>query len=166
MFVRFQAEEFGKERMNNEKQIVGWREWVELADFENCPIKAKLDIGARTSALHTSFIERYEEHGIAMVRFGVKPYRKDESIEIVCTAPVVDERIVINSGGVQENRLVITTMVKLEENSWPIELTLTNRKKMKFRMLLGRTALAGRYIVDPSLSYTMGRRKLKKCKRT
>lgn len=150
--------------MHNTKLIVGWREWVELPEFNNCPIKAKLDIGARTSALHTSFIEQYEDKGILMVRFGIKPYRKDESVEIVCSAPVVDERIIINSGGVPESRLVIKSLVKLGDNSWPIELTLTSRDTMKFRMLLGRTALAGQYIVDPSLSYTQGRRKMKKGK--
>jgi len=149
--------------MFNEKRIVGWREWVELTDCSNCAIKAKLDTGARTSALHTSFIERYEENGLAMVRFGIKPYRKDESVEIICISRVIDERIVINSGGAQENRLVIESTVKLGKHSWPIEITLTSRDEMKFRMLLGRTALAGLYSVDPSLSYTTGRHKLKKC---
>lgn len=151
--------------MHNEKKIVGWREWVELSDFDNCAIKAKLDTGARTSALHTSFTERYEDNGLAMVRFGVKPYRKDESYEIICTSPVIDQRIVINSGGAQENRLVIAVQVQLGDIRWPIEITLTRRDDMKFRMLLGRTALAGQYIVDPSLSYSLGRRNLKKGKR-
>lgn len=148
--------------MKSEKEAVGWREWLDLPDLGGCAIKAKLDTGARTSALHTSFIEKYEEDGIAMVRFGIRPYRKNEEYELECRAPIVDERVVVNSGGAKENRIVIETLVKLGDNCWPVEITLTSRDQMKFRMLLGRTALAGKYVVDPSLSYIFGRRKIKR----
>ena len=138
---------------------VGWREWVDLPDLALSDIKAKVDTGARTSAIHAFAIEPYREGGVLRVRFRIQPAHRDNRIEQLCHAEVLDARQVKNSGGVSEERYVIGTTLKLGDNSWPIELTLTARDNMKFRMLLGRTALNGRALVNPERSYLTGRRK-------
>lgn len=143
--------------MKDSKLIVGWREWLALPALNIPAIKAKIDTGARTSALHAVFTERFEQDGKAMVRFGVHPLHSSAAIEIVCTAPLLDERVVTNSGGQSELRYVIETLIGFQGVTWPAEVTLTNRENMKFRMLLGRTALAGRFLVDPAASFLGGR---------
>ncbi len=132
---------------------VGWREWLALPDLSIPTIKAKIDTGARTSALHTYFVEEYVEDDISMVRFGMHPFQKREDYEIVCSAKVFDRRVVTDSGGHKEERIVIKTPVKIAEKQWTIEITLTNRENMYFRMLLGRTAMKGNVVVDPAKSF-------------
>ncbi len=137
---------------------IGWREWVSLPELNISTIKSKIDTGARTSALHAFFVEPYEENGFEMVRFGVHPLQKRDDIEIICECPVKDYRQISDSGGHQEMRYVIETQVMLGDRNWPIEMTLTNRDSMKFRMLLGRTAMKD-IVVIPSKSYLFGRPK-------
>lgn len=135
------------------KKILGWREWVALPILGVAAIKAKVDTGARTSALHAFRVEEFGESGVRMVRFVIHPYQRRTDIEVTCVAPVIDERSVSDSGGHREMRLVILTDVQVGDESWPIEMTLTNRDNMGFRMLLGRSALLGRFWVDTELSY-------------
>ncbi|MEN7341553.1 MAG: ATP-dependent zinc protease [Pseudomonadota bacterium] len=137
---------------------VGWREWVDLPDLGLSGIKAKVDTGARTSALHAFAVEPYRDGGVLRARFRIQPAHRDNRIERLCDAEVVDQRSVKNSGGDSELRLVIGTTLALGDHSWPIELTLTARDNMKFRMLLGRTAINGRALVNPERSYLTGRR--------
>jgi hypothetical protein len=139
-----------------DRVLIGWREWVSLPELNIERIKAKIDTGARTSALHAFFVEPFEEDGIEMVRFGVHPLQKRLDIEVVCEYPVKDYRQVSDSGGHKEMRYVIETTVQLGEKSWPIEMTLTNRDSMKFRMLIGRTAM-NNIAVLPDRSYLFGR---------
>lgn len=139
--------------MATERKIIGWREWVSLPELGVAAIKAKVDTGARTSALHAYFVEPYHEDGVLMVKFGIHPEQNSTETELICTARVKDERMVTDSGGHSESRYVIETMISLGDESWSAELTLTNRDTMGFRMLLGRTAMANRYVVDPDASY-------------
>lgn len=147
-------------RLDKKIPLLGWREWVSLPALGITHIKAKVDTGARTSALHAFANEIYYERGVKMVRFKLHPWQKRTDIEQSCAAEVSDERVVSDSGGHRERRLVIVTKVCLDEHCWPIEMTLTNRDNMQFRMLLGRTAIRGLYAVDPSASYLVGAKPL------
>ena len=129
------------------KGRLGWREWVALPELGIERLKCKVDTGARTSALHAFYVETYRKDGVARVKFAIHPLqgRTDRAIE--CDTPIADQRIVSDSGGHKETRVVVETIVSLGGTSWPIELTLTNRDTMQFRMLLGRTAINGRYLL-------------------
>ncbi len=140
----------------HDKKLIGWREWVALSELGLSRIKAKVDTGARTSALHAFYAERFQSKGRDRVRFRVHPKQGRRDIEIECVTDLVGVREVRDSGGHLEARMVIQTPVTVGDQTWPIELTLTDRDIMKFRMLLGRTALRGKFIVDPGRSFIQG----------
>jgi len=142
--------------------IIGWREWVGLPGLGIKAIKAKVDTGARSSSLHAFNLRQSERDGVTWVHFLVHPVqrRTDETIEV--EAPVLDFRSVRSSSGKAETRPVIVTEVALFGTAWPVELTLASRDQMGFRMLLGRQAFRGRFLVDAGKSYYGGKPKRKK----
>lgn len=135
------------------KKTVGWREWVALPDFAIKRIKAKFDTGARTSALHASKITPFTKDGAAYVRFVVHPLQRQRKPAKTCVALVIDHRRIMDSGGRSEERYVVRTTLKVGLSAWPVELSLTNRDQLGFRMLIGRQALRRRYVVDPARSF-------------
>lgn len=141
---------------------IGWREWVSLPDLAVPPIKAKVDTGARTSSLHAFDLREVVRDGQAYVRFVIHPEQRRSEPAIEVELPLVTRRPVRDSGGREESRPVVVTTIELLGRTWPIELTLTRRDAMGFRMLLGRQAIRGRFVVDPGSSFRAGRRPRKK----
>jgi hypothetical protein len=141
---------------------VGWREWVDLPAFGVTRVKAKVDTGARTSTLHAINIHYVSKHGAAYVRFDVHPQQRDTKRILRCEAPLAEERYVTDSGGTRTLRPVIVTELIIGGARFAAELTLISRAEMGFRMLLGRQALKGRFVVDPGRSYLASRTPKKK----
>lgn len=135
------------------KPLVGWREWVSLSELGIEKIKAKIDTGARTSALHAFALRPFKEGNQQKISFDIHPLQRNDNVIITCTASVIDKRLVSDSGGHKEERYVILTPLTLGHETWLIELTLTERDTMLFRMLIGRTAIRRRYLVDPGRSF-------------
>lgn len=139
------------------KPVIGWREWVALPDLAIEHVKVKVDTGARSSAIHASNLELFKKRGETWARFDVHPIQRDTTTTVSAQARVLDQRAVRDSGGKSERRVVIETTLRFMDESWPIELTLTSRDNMGFRMLLGREAVRGRFTVDPGRSFVGGR---------
>ncbi len=137
---------------------LGWREWVSLPDLGLGHIKAKVDTGARTSAIHAFSVRTFSEDGRERVEFLVHPIQKDTDTVVTCLADVLDRRVVSDSGGHKEERIVIKTQLDIGGHAWPIEATLTARDDMLFRMLIGRTAINKRAVVNPARSYVVGKK--------
>jgi len=132
---------------------VGWREWVGLPELTPVRVKAKVDTGALTSALHAWDIELHERDGVPVATFEVHPRQRSARDAVRVTAPLVDTREVRSSDGRVEERPTVRTLVRIGDHAFHADLTLTSRDAMGFRMLLGRRALQGRYLVDPGASY-------------
>ena len=133
-----------------DKLTFGWEEWVALPDLGLPAIKAKVDTGARTSALHAHDIEVFGPASKPKVRFNVHPISGRDDISITCSAPLIDRREVTSSNGESEHRFVIATTIEVNGQSWPIDVTLTNRASMTSRMLLGRQALTDHITISPT----------------
>lgn len=142
-----------KEEQGAQPFSAGWREWCALPELHLPAIKAKMDTGARTSAIHAFDIEAFTQDNSLWVRFNAHPIQGDEDLQVQCVAPVVDQRPIMSSTGHKEQRYIIATQVQFGSHTWNIELSLSNREPMRFRLLIGREALKGRVVVDPKHSY-------------
>jgi hypothetical protein len=139
-----------------EPLTLGWREWLALPSFGVGAIKAKLDTGARSSSLCVDSIEPFELEGRLGVRFLLRTRRRAGRV-VACEAPVIDRRPVTDSGGHTTERWFIRTEIVLAAERFETDINLTDRRAMLFPLLLGRSALGGRFRVDPALSYTHAR---------
>lgn len=142
--------------MLERKIILGSEEWCSLPELGIPSIKARVDSGAKTSALHAINIAPFKKDGQNWVKFDINPIQNNVKTIIHCEAPLVDKRVVKSSSGFREQRYVIQTPLDIGNSKWVIEMTLTNRDSMGFRMLLGREAMSGRVLVDPEQQYLLG----------
>ena len=142
--------------MPQKKVILGSEEWCSLPDLGIPAIKARVDSGAKTSALHAINIAPFVKDDLNWVKFDINPIQNNQKTVIHCQALLIDKRIVKSSSGFREQRYVIQTQITVGLDTWPIEVTLTNRDSMGFRMLLGREAMSGRILVDPEEKYLLG----------
>jgi hypothetical protein len=137
--------------------FLGWREWVALPEFGIAQIKTKIDTGARSSALHAETLDPYTKGGENWLMFTVQPKQKQSDLVIECHALIKDRRMVSDSGGHKQRRYVIETQLLFGHHLIQAEITLTNRDSMRFRMLLGRTAMNKHFFIDPNASYLQGK---------
>lgn len=140
-----------------DKLIIGRNEWCQLPQLNIPAIKTKIDTGAKTSALHALNIESKQEQGTSYVYFDVNPVQGNDKLVIHCKAPIIDNRYITSSNGHKEHRYVINTLFGIGKHLWQIELTLSNRDPMRYRMLLGREAMSHRVLVNPSVSCIHGK---------
>ncbi|WP_019509570.1 RimK/LysX family protein [Pleurocapsa sp. PCC 7319] len=133
--------------------IIGWREILSLPELNVDHVKAKIDTGARSSALHAFHCQEFKLQDRSMIRFQIHPIQHNNQQTILAEAELLEYRKVRNSGGQAQIRPVILTPIKLGEHQWQVELTLTNRDVMGFRMLLGRQAVRNRFLVNPGKSF-------------
>lgn len=136
--------------------IAGWEEWISLPELGVFAIKAKVDTGAKTSALHAVDIKPYEKDGARRVKFTVHPLPERDDIAIHCDTQIIDVREITSSNGETEERFIIRSPFRINGVEWPVEISLTNREEMKFRMLIGRSTMSGRMVVDPDRSLLCG----------
>lgn len=141
----------------NEKLLLGRSEWCGLPDLDIPAIKAKIDTGAKTSAIHAFNIRTHTDNGQAWVDFELHPLQANNDVIIQCQAAIIDERSIMSSNGHKEHRYVIKTPITIGQQQWEIEVTLSNRDPLKYRMLLGRESLSNRTLVDPSLNCNQGK---------
>jgi len=146
-----------KKKTKKTRPMIGWREWADLPDFDVAGINAKIDTGAKSSAMHAFRIRETVIDGAEYVEFFLHPVQRRKKPEVFCRAPLVDRRVIRSSNGQEEERYVIETRLRLGGRFWKIELTLTNRDAMGFRLLLGRDALRRKFIIDPGASYLLDR---------
>ncbi len=142
-----------KRRVDEQKQVIGWREWVQLPDLGVAEMKVKVDTGADNSSLHAFNVERFERDGTEYVRFEIHPKQRSRRPSIQCEAPLAMEKKVKNPGGRSELRPVIRTTVVVAGVELSALVNLTSRDEMGFRMLLGRRAVRNKFFVDPGRSY-------------
>lgn len=140
-------------RLKATTPMIGWREWVALPELHIQKIKAKIDTGARTSVVHAFSIRPVKHRHKDRIHFNIHPIQHNKSYVVACTADMIGKRLITDSGGHVEERYVIQTPITIASYTWVIEITLTERENMLFRMLLGRSALRKRFIINPARSF-------------
>ncbi len=150
----------GHQTPSNSSLHIGWQEWCALPKLHLPAIKAKIDTGAKTSVLHAADIHPFHRRGKEYVQFIVHPIQRSLKYPVPCTALVIDRRTIMNTGGSQETRYIILSTLVLGEKTWDIEISLTNRELLSFRLLLGRDALKNT-IIEPGKTLLQGKIKPK-----
>lgn len=146
--------------MAKNKTIIGWQEWVSFPQLGIKRIKAKIDTGARTSALHAeNIIIRNSRNGSRRAYFDVLPLTSNPRYIIHCSAELIDQRFIRSSNGQRELRTTVNTYLSIGNLIYPIEITLTNRDSMGFRLLIGRTAISRTFLIDAHRALMLGRKK-------
>tara|TARA_R110000868_G_scaffold160018_2_gene389286 strand:+ start:18 stop:512 length:495 start_codon:yes stop_codon:yes gene_type:complete len=145
-------------KVYKERLLVGRFEWCSLINLKIPAIKVKVDSGAKTSSLHAFDIQPYVKEGVAYVKFKVHPLQGNSTLAVKCRAKIIDTRTIMSSNGHAERRFVIMTKLQLGEQIWPIELTLSNRDPLRFRMLLGREAMGNHTVIVPDKMLIQGHR--------
>ncbi|MEM8770851.1 MAG: RimK/LysX family protein [Pseudomonadota bacterium] len=145
-----------QKRKRSARTLIGWREWASFPDLGVNRINAKIDTGAKSSAIHAFRIREIELDGAAGVEFFLHPRQRRKTPEIFCRTPLIDKRTIRSSNGQEEERFVIRTRLSMGKKIWKIDLTLTNRDAMGFRLLIGRDALRRKFNIDPGASYLLG----------
>lgn len=140
-----------------QRRVIGWREWVRMPLLQAQPFKAKIDSGAKTCALHACYIETFTRDDAPWVRFGIRPHRRQLGAVIHCESALIDRREVCDSGGHRALRCVIAADLLIGGELINTEVTLADREPLQYRMLIGRNALRGRFIVDSAQSFSLGR---------
>ncbi|WP_375204014.1 ATP-dependent zinc protease family protein [Hyphococcus sp.] len=143
-------------KKKRERPLIGWREWAALPDFDVTGVNAKIDTGAKSSAIHAFRIREVVLDGVDHVEFYLHPLQRRKKPEVFCRAPIAGRRVIRSSNGQEEERYVIETRLRLNGRTWKIDLTLTNRDAMGFRLLIGRDALRRKFLIDPGASYLLG----------
>lgn len=142
-------------KIHKQKLILGWREWAHLPDLDVKKIKVKIDTGAKTSSIHAFDIKTFTYMGQPWVQFEVHPLQDNDTLSNTCTCPIVDYRWITSSTGHRQKRFIIRTRLEIGEFSSEIDISLANRDEMGFRFLLGRNAMKGQLLVDPSHSFIL-----------
>ncbi len=145
-------------KKKKEKLVVGWREWAHLPDLDVERIKVKIDTGAKTSAIHAFDIKPFTYMGNPWVQFEVHPLQDNDMLSNTCTCPIIDHRWITSSTGHRQKRFIIRTRLVIGEFSSDIDISLANRDEMGFRFLLGRNAMKGHLLVDPTHSFLLTHR--------
>ncbi|WP_188151271.1 ATP-dependent zinc protease family protein [Teredinibacter waterburyi] len=138
------------------KKLIGCEEWCSFPSLGIAAIKARVDSGAKTSCIHAMNIRVVKREGVRWVKFDIHPLQKNRRTHLSCEAKLVDRRVIKSSSGDTQKRVVIAVPMTLGDDTWEVQLTLTNRDSMGYRMLLGREAMVGRVIIDPELQFCMG----------
>ena len=146
------------ERRHRDKTVIGWREWLSIPTLGIESIKAKVDTGARTSSIHAFDLKTFTDRGAPHASFVIQPLQRRRNPRVECIAEIFDERVIKSSTGHEQRRYVIRVDVGLAGQTWPIELTLANRDEMGFRLLLGRQAIRGRFLIDTARSFIADRK--------
>ena len=144
------------DNINSNKILIGWKEKAALPDLGVARLDAKIDTGAKSSAIHAVQPRPISHDGAECIEFFITLQTQERETRILCVAPLIDTRVIRSSNGEDQERFVVSSRLSLGDRTFPIELTLADRSAMEFQLLIGRAALANNFIVDPAQSYLLG----------
>jgi hypothetical protein len=135
---------------------IGWCEWVALPSLGVGAVRAKIDTGAKISAIHVWRLREKSIGGVPHVEFYLHPLESLREPEIFCSAPIAGWRVIKSSNGIGARRIIVRTKLRMGKRTWPIDLSLADRDQMGFRLLIGRDALGERALIHPAREHLLG----------